>query len=220
MRKHNDIPRPQSARLARYVANLQRESIAAIPRASGWKDEAKWVCFAPGGIYDRFGPQYVTRYYRVAETLANPDCLAQFIDHHAGNGYFQAIRFATGEQPYCPEHDPALDLPRHVSDLLTTFPDGLRNRLDPVLEALHAEVDQEGFYESRLMEWQRQWSDAMWAAYNMTKGRPQERLRMCREAAEELFPDLLGWFDDLRDNVCGGGHTEAWGWGDERREHM
>lgn len=220
MRKYSDIPRPQSARLARYVANLQRQNIATITRVPGWEDEAKWVCFSPGGIYERLGPQYVTRYYRIAETLANPDYLAHFIDHHAGNGYFQAVCFATGEQPYCPEHDPSLDSSRHVSDLLTTFPDGLRNRLDPVLEALHAEADPDGFYESRFMEWQRQWSDAMRAAYDMTKGRPQERLRRCREAAEELFPDLLSWFDDLRDNVCDGGHTGAWGWGDERRGNM
>lgn len=208
------------SRLDHYAERLQRESIFNIPRSTHWKAEAKQACFGPGGIYDRLGPRYATRYYRVAGTLANPDYLAHYIDHHAGNAYWDAMYFATGDHPFSPEHVPGLDSCRHLADLVAQFPETLRDRLDAVLEALREEADPDGYYEQRFMDWSAEWKAAMRAAYAMTddgNNRYERRLRLCRQAAEELFPELLEWFDDLRERICDGGHTAAWSWGDMRR---
>lgn len=221
MSKRTHISPP--SQLDHYVERLQRESIFYIPRSSHWKADAKLACFTPDGIYDRLGPRHVTRYYRMAEMLDNPDHLAHYIDHHAGNAYWNAMRWATSSTPFCPVHDSGTDKPRHLADLVTQFPESLRDRLDTVLEGLRVEADPDGYFENRFMEWQADWHTAMRAVYAMTAKGPsryKDRLRLCRQAAEEMFPDLLDWFDELREHVCDGGHTAAWGWGDDRREML
>lgn len=218
MRKRTHTAPPP--RLAHYAERLQRESIFRIHRSSDWKADAERTCFGPDGIYGRLSSRHVTRYYRMAEMLDNPDHIAHYIDHHAGNAYWKAMLWATSTTPLCPLHVPGMDSPRHLADLVTQFPEMMRDRLDTVLEGLHEEADPDGYYEQRFLDLCAEWHTAMRTAYAMTArghGRYEQRLRLCRQAAEELFPGWLDWFDDLRHTVCDGGHTAAWEWGDARR---
>lgn len=213
------IARPPQ--LARYAERLQRENIATVKRHSVWAS-LRDDCFAPGGMYERFGPSAVTRYHRVAEIVhpGNRDNLPLLIDHHAAYAYWQMLRWATSATPFCPLHNATLDKPRRLADLVVLFHEGQRDRMDPVLEGLREEADPDGYYENRYMELQAEWRDAMRAASVMAGDAPtrhKDRLRLCRQAARECFPDQLEWFDDLRVNVCNGGASGWWAKGDELR---
>ncbi len=152
--------------------------------------------------------------------------LPQWIDHHAGNAWHNLQERIRGD--YGPAYAPG-DSNRAVCDLLVQFPERLRDRIDPVLEGLGTgahPIDPTGEYEARFLEWCSGWYSAHRTAYAMTedilspKERWATRLRYCRNAAKEAMPELIEWFESLRAEVCDGGHTAAWRWGDALRDSL
>jgi hypothetical protein len=118
------------------------------------------------------------------------------------------------------------DTLRAVCALLAQLPEHLRDRIDPVLEGLRMGVDPDGGYEDWFIRLCSDWYDAMRAAYAMSehiqssKERGATRLRLCRNAAKEALPELIEWFESVRAEVCDGGYTSAWVWGDGVRASL
>jgi hypothetical protein len=149
--------------------------------------------------------------------MTSHDSLPQMIDHHAGNAWHQIWNFA--RQGYAPYHTPE-DRPKDLAEIVMGYPEILRGRLDAVLEGVRQEIDLDGDYEREYLRWARDWYTAMTAIYAATPRQYAKRLRLMRQAAEENMPGLVDLLERIRFEVCDGGHTSAWIWGDGIRRGL
>lgn len=210
-----------------HINALRASSVATSPRNPQFSCRDFFAaCRAPGGLRDQgISNAEATRLYRVVEVQCSTLDLSlpQLVDHHAGNAWHSVQQMIA--RGYGPGHVQG-DTPRAVCGLLVQFPEHLRDRIDPVLEGLRMGVDPDGGYEDWFIRLCSDWYDAMRAAYAMSehiqspKERWETRLRLCRNAAKEAMPELIEWFESLRAEVCDGGHTSAWQWGDTSRDSV
>lgn len=210
--------------LASYIERLRRESVAACarPPSFDYQDFCR-TYYEPGGSAGTAGGSNFTSVYRLAEILEMTveSGLPQMIDHHLGNAWHKLWQFA--QNGYCILYNTKLERAQYVADLVVQFPEAIRSRTDAVFQGIRHEADPQGYYEQRFMDWEQDWYNSMRAAYAMTNSLPprtkyKERLRLCRQAAQENFPALVELLEELREHVCDGGHTAAWLWGDRIRD--
>ena len=149
------------------------------------------------------------------------------MEQHAANAYRDAMQWAA--RGYAPLFvDPRPPWNEFGDDLSTVcymiaagFPDMMRDRLDAVLEGLHA-MEFDPTFETRFLGWHREWVQRMELVYRATsniqsKQRQEVRLVECRSAAKAMFPELIEWFDDIREQLFRGGQFGPWLDGDSRR---
>lgn len=200
----------------RYIARLRAESVMATRRSRFDLDRFQDDYFAPGGLAEALGSENADRVYRAFEiqTMVEDTGLPQMIDHHAGNAWYQLWNFAA--QGYAPAHWKG-DNRKLLCNVIMDYPRHLRGRLDAVFEGLRLEVDLTRSIEREFYRLEADWEQTMLAICGDTPGRYKERFQLMRQAAADAYPDLVEWFERLRYDVCDGGHTSAWLWGDEKR---
>ena len=176
--------------------------------------------YAPGGLGSRLPHELFGRMYRQAEIAAtsDPEELMCAINHHAAEAWKIAADFHS--RGYCPRYIVGLDSYKALCNTVAAFPEELRHRLDAVLDGLrqHPDIDPDGQFEERFMIWQRKWYDDMQTATLTAdlpaKGRYKQRLALVRNAARVNYPELIAWFNDLRNTVYTAGMGGGWLWGD------
>ncbi|MEF8699335.1 MAG: hypothetical protein V5B33_08425 [Candidatus Accumulibacter sp. UW20] len=211
-----------------HTKALHAHSVATSPRSPQFSLRTfQDAIYAAGGLYGQgVSNEHATRLYRVLEVQYATHLLSlpQLIDHHAGNAWHDTQQWIG--RGHGPDHAPG-DTLRGICNRLVGLPERLRARIDPVLEGLRTgdePIDPTGAYEDQFVMWCSDWHAGHRTAYAMSenlqppKERWATRLRLCRNVAKDVMPELIEWFGSLRAEVCDGGHTAAWGWGDAVRD--
>ena len=142
--------------------------------------------------------------------------LPSWIRHEAGEAWSSFSKFiANGGTEFCPEFDD----PQDVCTMLSSMPEGLLKRLDPVFVGLKRGADPDGFFQHKFIDVCSQYVQSMKTAFLLSGSGHEEMYRNSARVLKAAVPAFAEFFDDLRsfigDEACIGGR---WREGDSWRE--